>query len=192
MLTFYNLPTPCKKCWQLPQYMVEKIDTQDIKSIFNLFPSRPFSSFTLKYVIINGKWKQYQKCHDSRYHKLTAVGWKDLIIFGIIIYFWKQYWMDLITVNVASCDLRVWLQTNFKLDLDLSLTINEPFNFVCHRWHRNRHKQFWILISSYVYNLSTRKKATIMTIFTVIKSICEFMVSWIMNHDIFDTVFICH
>ena len=156
------------QCWHFTTYlppaknvdnylnnMVEKIDTQDIKSIFNLFLSRPFSSFTLKHVIINGKWKQYQKCQDSRNLKLTAVGWKDLIIFGIIIYFWKQYWMDLITVNVASCDLRGWLQTNFKLDLDLSLTINEPFYFVCHRWHRNRHKQFWILISSYVYNIST-------------------------------------
>ena len=30
-------------------------DTQDIRSIFNLFPYRPFSSFTLKHVIINGK-----------------------------------------------------------------------------------------------------------------------------------------
>ena len=30
--------------------------------------------------------------------------------------------MDLITVNVAACDLRGWLQTNLRLDLDLSLT----------------------------------------------------------------------
>ena len=67
MLTFYNLPTPTKNVDNYLNNMVEKIDTQDIKSIFNWFPSRTFSSFTLKYVIINGKWKQYQKCHDSRF-----------------------------------------------------------------------------------------------------------------------------
>ena len=30
--------------------------------------------------------------------------------------------LDLITVNVAASDLREWLQTNLRLDLDLSLT----------------------------------------------------------------------
>ena len=30
--------------------------------------------------------------------------------------------LDLITVNVAACDLREWLQTNLRLDLDLSMT----------------------------------------------------------------------
>ena len=30
--------------------------------------------------------------------------------------------LDLITVNVAACDLRGWLQSNLRLDLDLSLT----------------------------------------------------------------------
>ena len=30
--------------------------------------------------------------------------------------------LDLITVNVAACDLRGWLQTNLRLDLDLSMT----------------------------------------------------------------------
>ena len=55
MLTFYNLPTPTKNVDNYLNNMVEKIDTQDLKSIFNLFPSRPFSCFTLKYVIINSK-----------------------------------------------------------------------------------------------------------------------------------------